>query len=146
MRRRGPGGRQRRRGVMAAGMVLRGLRRGRITRRQVLGAGGSAVALAIAGCGGSNNSGGSSGSSGSAAPAAGGATQAAQATTTGAPKPGGTITFASLTDPATFDPYTNLAYNAQEFASTVYSRVLKLKTGPGIGPSDLVLTTDVAAA
>ncbi len=114
--------------------------REKITRRKWLAAAGGSVAgvsaLGLVGCGDD----GAPSTGKTTTPAAANSASAAAA----APKPGGTLTMPSMTDPATFDPYTNLSYNSQEFAGSVYSRLLKPKTGDGIAPAELVVAPDLA--
>ncbi len=116
-------------------------KRGKITRRRWLAGAGSSVAgvsaLGLVGCGDDDNE--PSGEDTATAPAASG-TSAPAAT----PKAGGTLTVPSMTDPATFDAYTNISYNSQEFAGSIYSRLLKPKTGEGIAPAQLAVTPDLA--
>lgn len=120
---------------------IRRLQSGRVSRRRFVGgaalAGVGAASLGLVGCGDDDSS--SGGQATPRATASGSATVAAAK-----PKTGGTLTVPSMTDPATFDPFTNLSYNSQEFAGSIYSRLLKPKTGEGIAPAQLVVAPDLA--
>jgi peptide/nickel transport system substrate-binding protein len=108
---------------MSASWGTRGL-----GRRRLLGAGLTAGAAAfVAACGGSSNN--STSSSNSGTPAGLTVATSTRVAETAQPKPGGSISL-TLAANAPLDPYTNATYTTQTLASYLYSRLLKLKTGP----------------
>jgi len=81
--------------------------------------------------------------SSSAMPAA--APGAAAPGAVGMPKLGGTLAIRFWTgDPPDLDPYLNVTFRAQEFASFFYSRLLKFDSGPGIAPNAFIPVPDLA--
>ncbi len=110
----------------------RGLARAVWSRRRFLGAGMAGVSAAfLAACGGGKETG--TGGAGAVATAPGTGTGAAgAATAVGAgeqPKRGGSLTVRIVNNPP-FDLVSNSTYLAATFSSYVYSRLLKLKSGP----------------
>ncbi len=102
-----------------------------ISRRRLLGAGMAAGAAAfVAACGGSDDKDSSGGAQQSAATpgniVVATSTRAAEAKQ---PKPGGAINLQQAAN-APLDPYTNATYTTQVLASYLFSRLLKIKTGP----------------
>jgi|GEM_PF-538256 len=137
-------------------------RMARIRRRAFLGsigAGGLSAAALLAGCGGKNNNQrqtstqppapatAASRPPTSAATPAGSASPAAAASPAAVlPKPGqgGTIITHDNGDPASLDYIKTWSQRSMMYDSMVYPRLLKFAVGPGIGPIDFKITTDLA--
>jgi peptide/nickel transport system substrate-binding protein len=93
--------------------------RGRLSRRRAIGAGlGAAATLAI-GCGQKKTE------SQSAAPA-----ETSAGSANRAPQRGGTYNFYQISNPPTLDPQRTTSYFTQQPVGAVYSRLLRVKTGP----------------
>lgn len=114
----------------------------RFGRRALIGStavSGVGLAAIMAGCGGKKTT---TATPATTATAAG--TQAAA--TTPAPGQGGTIVTHDNGDPASLDYIKTWSYRSMMYDSMVYPRLLKFATGPGVGPIDFTITTDLAPA
>ena len=114
----------------------------RSTRRKLLGrsagAGLGLTGLALVGCGGDDDE------SILATPTAGANPTPTPADPFASAKRGGRFQFDATGDPPSIDPYGNTSFLTKGFAAYAYSRLFKLKAGPGIGAGDVKPVPDIA--
>ncbi len=68
-----------------------------------------------------------------------------EATKAPEPKRGGSLIIRQWTaDPPDLDPFLNVTFRAQQFATFIYSRLLKFDSGPGIDPNASLVVGDLA--